>query len=191
MLCAVCCSIRLPSPPVLPEQAVRVACLPSNPTASQSRADPTGEHLRAIRAFLNSPEGLCIEFVWYSYSCMPLPRLPERWQHVAHTRLHLAALEMQLPSVSSLFLGCSVLALMDTTYLKRFWTQYEVSETGCTNRARPCALTLCAVTALPLAGMALAALRIAGWTHSTIGVSPPPDHRARTACPRLHHGHTH
>ena len=47
---------------------------------AQSYPDPTGEQLRCIRAYLNTEAGLRIALVWYSYSCMPLPSRPERWQ---------------------------------------------------------------------------------------------------------------
>jgi len=90
-----------------------------------SRPDPTGEQLRSVRAYLQTEAGRRFTLVWYDYSCLPLPSVPERWQHVAHTRHELAALEMQLPSISSLFLGCAVLILLDELYLGRFWPQLE------------------------------------------------------------------
>ena len=51
-----------------------------------SRPDPTGEQLRSVRAYLQTEAGRRFTLVWYDYSCLPLPSVPERWQHVAHTR---------------------------------------------------------------------------------------------------------
>ena len=73
---------------------------------SVSEPDPTGEQLRAVRAYLVSNPR--IELLFYDFSSMPQrERLPH--EHLEFSRM--------LPNINLLYLGCSVLILMDRTYL--------------------------------------------------------------------------
>ena len=77
-------------------------------------ADIDGVQLAAIRKFLKEhPE---IERVWVDYSCMPQGK---------RTAVQTADLRRMLSQVNLLYLGATVLILLDLSYLSRFWTQLE------------------------------------------------------------------
>ena len=55
-----------------------------------------------------------------------------------------AEFDMMLPNINLLYLGATVLVLMDLSYLSRFWTQFEAwcsmqkcTTEGCSARRRP------------------------------------------------------
>ena len=71
-----------------------------------SQPDPGGDQLREIRSHLHlNPQ---IELVFYDYSSMPQGR------KLPHEQLEF---KRMLPNINLLYLGCSVLILMDRTYL--------------------------------------------------------------------------
>merc|ERR1719327_1200294 len=79
-------------------------------------ADVDGAQLTAIRKHLKE-KGDDIDYVWYDYSCMP--------QGKKQTPVHIADFKRMISQVNLLYLGTSVLILLDLSYLSRFWTQFE------------------------------------------------------------------
>ena len=80
--------------------------------------DPDGEQLKAIKEFLNAPNGNKIEHVWVDSACMPQDH-PRGSRSAEDT----AEFERMLREVNRLYLGASVLILLDLSYVSRFWTQ--------------------------------------------------------------------
>ena len=77
--------------------------------------DGTGAQLAEIRAYVDAhPE---VVGVWYDYCCMP--------QGESKTPAQKVRFKHMLGNVNLLYLGCQVLALIDISYLSRFWTQFE------------------------------------------------------------------
>ena len=77
--------------------------------------DGAGAQLRAIRAYLDAhPE---VVGVWFDFWCMP--------QGKQRTLAEKVRFKHMLGNVNLLYLGCQVLALIDISYLSRFWTQFE------------------------------------------------------------------
>ena len=80
-----------------------------------SAPDGAGAQLRAIRAYLDAhPE---VVGVWFDFWCMP--------QGEQRTLAEKVRFKHMLGNVNLLYLGCQVLALIDISYLSRFWTQFE------------------------------------------------------------------
>ena len=86
-------------------------CSISHRWMTSSEPDPDGEQLKAIKLFLNSKAGQNTKLIWYDFSCFPQGSAGQTAD--------------QLPHVGLLFLGMSVLILLDLSYISRFWTQYE------------------------------------------------------------------
>ena len=82
--------------------------------------DPDGEQLKALQGFLNSPAGQKIERVWIDSACMPQD-LPKGSRSAEES----AAFKRMLKEVNRLYLGTTVLILLDLSYVSRFWTQLE------------------------------------------------------------------
>ena len=82
--------------------------------------DPDGEQLKALKGFLNSPAGQKIERVWLDSACMPQD-LPKGSRSAEDA----AAFKRMLKEVNRLYLGTTVLILLDMSYVSRFWTQFE------------------------------------------------------------------
>jgi len=82
--------------------------------------DPDGEQLKALKSFLNSPNGKKIERVWIDSACMPQDH-PKGSRSAEDT----AAFKRMLKEVNRLYLGTTVLILLDLSYVSRFWTQFE------------------------------------------------------------------
>ena len=79
-----------------------------------SPPDEDGTQLEAIRAFLcDNP---AVQWVWFDYWCMP------QGQRSAAEN---AEFKHMLTHANLLYLGCSVLILLDLSYVSRFWTQFE------------------------------------------------------------------
>ena len=78
-------------------------------------ADVDGTQLAAIKKHL-AEHGEGIERVWVDYSCMPQGE---------KTPAQFADFKRMLSQVNFLYLGTSVLILLDLSYLSRFWTQFE------------------------------------------------------------------
>ncbi len=76
--------------------------------------DPKGEQLRALKERLaQMPQ---VEYVWIDWACMP------QGERTADEK---ADFKRMLPRINMLYLGCSVLLIVDNTYVSRFWTQFE------------------------------------------------------------------
>ena len=82
--------------------------------------DPDGEQLKALKGFLNSPDGKKIERVWIDWACMPQDQ-PKGSRSAEDS----AAFKRMLKEVNRLYLGTTVLILLDLSYVSRFWTQFE------------------------------------------------------------------
>ena len=82
--------------------------------------DPDGEQLKALKGFLNSPDGKKIERVWIDSACMPQDH-PKGSRNAEDA----AAFKRMLKEVNRLYLGTTVLILLDMSYVSRFWTQFE------------------------------------------------------------------
>ena len=82
--------------------------------------DPDGEQLKALKDFLNSPDGKKIERVWIDSACMPQDQ-PKGSCSEADKK----DFKRMLAEVNRLYLGSTVLILLDLSYVSRFWTQFE------------------------------------------------------------------
>ena len=76
----------------------------------------TGVQLAEIRKYLREPKNNQIKLVWIDYMTMY-----QGERHDTQKRLF----SKMLKNMNLLYLGCSVLILMDRSYLSRFWTQFE------------------------------------------------------------------
>ena len=83
---------------------------------SREVADVDGAQFTAIRKHLKE-KGDEIDFVWVDYSCMP--------QGEEKTAVQIADFKRMISQVNLLYLGTSVLILLDLSYVSRFWTQFE------------------------------------------------------------------
>jgi len=77
--------------------------------------DPTGMQLVFLKEHLKCYTQ--IKFVFYDYMCLP--------QGADKTRVDKAEFASMLPNINFLYIGTSVLILLDYTFLARFWTQFE------------------------------------------------------------------
>ena len=82
--------------------------------------DPDGEQLKALQNFLNSSDGKKIELVWIDSACMPQDQPKD-----SRSEDDTAAFKRMLSEVNMLYLGTTVLILLDLSYDARFWTQFE------------------------------------------------------------------
>ena len=82
--------------------------------------DPDGEQLKALKSFLNSPAGEKIKRVWIDSACMP-----QDHPKGSRSAEDAAAFKRMLKEVNRLYLGTTVLILLDLSYVSRFWTQFE------------------------------------------------------------------
>ena len=80
-------------------------------------ADVDGAQLAAIQKHLAEPGNEGIKYVWMDYSCMP--------QGEEKTAAQQADFARMISQVNLLYLGTSVLILLDLSYVSRFWTQFE------------------------------------------------------------------
>jgi len=89
-------------------------CAVSHRWLNPKEPDKSGEQFKAIRNYLL--ENVNIAFVWFDFWCMPQGKRtgPERVQF-----MHM------LKNVNLLYLGTSVLILLELSYISRFWTQFE------------------------------------------------------------------
>ena len=76
--------------------------------------DPKGVQWKSIQAYLDTHKE--VRYVWCDFLCMP-----QKPRNLAEDVLF----NQMLPSVNLLYLGCSVLAIIDQQYIGRFWTQLE------------------------------------------------------------------
>ena len=89
-------------------------CAVSHRWEDPSKPDTKGVQLAEMQKFLG--EHPKIELLWYDYFCMPQGE---------RTDAEKAEFDMMLPNINLLYLGATVLVLMDLSYLSRFWTQFE------------------------------------------------------------------
>jgi len=76
--------------------------------------DRTGAQARALKEYLvRRPE---VTHVWVDWCCLP------QGTRTPHEK---AEFDRMLAQVNLLYLGCSVLVMIDMTYIGRFWTQFE------------------------------------------------------------------
>ena len=73
--------------------------------------------MRAIKAHLRKPENRGIKWVFYDYWCMP--------QGDDRSAAQKEEFKWMLSNVDWIYLGASVLLLVDLSYISRFWTQFE------------------------------------------------------------------
>lgn len=76
--------------------------------------DITGVQLASIREHLKQHSQ--VRWVWYDFISLPQGDRTEDETNM---------FDAMLRNINLLYLGCSVLILMDMTYLSRFWTQFE------------------------------------------------------------------
>jgi hypothetical protein len=96
--------------------------------------DPDGVQALAVQDYLKAhPE---IDAVWFDFCSMPQGR--------DKTPSESAEFKEMLPNINLLYLTCSVLILMDRSYMNRFWTQFEaylsmraITSDGLTNALDP------------------------------------------------------
>ena len=74
---------------------------------------PEGLQLAAIKAHLKAHEG--IKLVWFDAWCLP--------QGNQRTDAEIADFKRMLTGVNLLYLGTSVLILLDLSYISRFWVR--------------------------------------------------------------------
>ena len=77
--------------------------------------DGDGVQFSAIKEHLLANEA--IEWVWFDFWSMPQGRDKAEVENIEFT--------MMLPNINLLYLFCSVLILLDGSYMSRFWTQFE------------------------------------------------------------------
>ena len=89
--------------------------------------DKGGEQLRALQDYLRRHRQ--IRYVWYDFWSMPQDErtAQQREEGKPDTRTPAQRVEFtwMLRNVNMLYLGCSVLILLDLSYISRFWTQFE------------------------------------------------------------------
>ena len=73
--------------------------------------------LNAIKKYVESDAGKKIKLIWFDYSCMP--------QGDDRTVAERAEFQLMLNSITNLYASASVLILLDTQYLGRFWPLTE------------------------------------------------------------------
>ena len=103
--------------------------------------DSQGGQMQRLCEFLRSAEGAGFEHVWIDVSCMPQHCTAEGTAAREKTPQEKLDFGRMLGQVNLLYLGCSVLIIMDRSYLSRFWTQFEswlsfqsATSEGLTNR---------------------------------------------------------
>ena len=82
--------------------------------------DPDGVQLKAIKDFLDSSKGKQFELVWIDSGSMPQDQ-----PRGTRTKEDTTDMKMMLSQVNMLYLGTTVLILLDLSYGSRFWTQFE------------------------------------------------------------------
>ena len=77
--------------------------------------DRNGVQFAAIKEHLLANEA--IEWVWFDFWSMPQGRDKDDLEAIEFS--------VMLPNINLLYLFCSVLILLDGSYMSRFWTQFE------------------------------------------------------------------
>ena len=76
--------------------------------------DPDCEQLKAVQSFLQSEKGKDFKLVWLDSACMPQDQ-----PHGSRSAEDTASFKRMLKDINMLFLGTSVLILLDLSYLSR------------------------------------------------------------------------
>ena len=92
-------------------------CAVSHRWETSKEPDTQNVQLEALREFLLSPQGQHIEEVWYDYTCMP--------QGDKRTPEEKAEFTVMLRNINMLYLGATVLILLDMAYLSRTCTRIK------------------------------------------------------------------
>ena len=129
---------------------------------AKDRPDAEGLQEQLIKEYLR--EHRSIEYVWYDYWCMP---------QLERSEAEEVSFAAMLRSVNLLYLGGTVLVLLDEEYLKRFWTSAEfwLSTRTCTPTGLQPAENpeqRCKIVLLPGAPRELKGAMIAQWARLTI-----------------------
>ena len=101
-------------------------CAVSHRWETPLEPDTQGAQLRAIQTFLSANRG--IRFVWIDYSSMP--------QGANRSPDEQAEFDSTLPFVNLLYLGSTVLILLDLSYVSRFWVRAAAAASAAAARAR-------------------------------------------------------
>ena len=91
---------------------------------SEGAPDPSGAQAAAVRAHLQQQPD--IKFVWYDYSCVPRLGARPPAKSSAQRAAERVAGDWTVLNAHLLFLGASVLALIDQPFAARFWCQFEL-----------------------------------------------------------------
>jgi len=88
--------------------------------------DTMGIQLQEIKEYLKSGPGRGVKLLWFDFWCMP--------QGEGKTKAEKIYFKWMLGNVNMLYMGASILLLVDISYLSRFWTQFEawLSMQSCT-----------------------------------------------------------
>lgn len=78
--------------------------------------DTTGVQWRMIQEHLKSRAGRKFKLLWVDFPCMP---------QGSRTPYQRATFHWMLKHVNALYLGGTVLILLDSAYMSKFWTQFE------------------------------------------------------------------
>ena len=89
-------------------------CVVSHRWEQPTEPDREGVQLAAVQQHL--AKNLKFELVWFDFWCMP---------QGARSGGEKLEFDTMLRNVNLLYLGCSVLAILDLSYMSRFWTQFE------------------------------------------------------------------
>ena len=82
--------------------------------------DPDGVQLKALKEFLSSADGKGFPLVWIDAQCMPQDH-PKGSRSADDTK----SFSTMLSNVNMLFLGTSVLVMLDLSYVSRFWVSVQ------------------------------------------------------------------
>ena len=88
--------------------------------AAKVKPDPDGVQLKALKEFLSSADGKGFPLVWIDAQCMPQDH-PEGSRSAEDTK----SFSTMLSNVNMLFLGTSVLVMLDLLYISRFWVSAD------------------------------------------------------------------
>ena len=97
---------------------VDTVCTVSHRWETSEEPDTQNVQLDALSSFLTEdPRGKRIDWIWYDYLCMP--------QGATRTEEQKVEFKVMLRNINMLYLGVTVLILLDISYMSRFWTQFE------------------------------------------------------------------
>ena len=98
-----------------PRLHARTALVISHRWESRAAPDLSGERLRAVQEYLRRHSD--VKLIWYDYWCLPQGNDKTLAEEYLFTKT--------LPHINLLYLGMSVLVLLDSSFFGRFWTCFE------------------------------------------------------------------